>query len=147
MTLKTAIAIALATAFAVPLAASAQADKPKDNSSATHGNTSSTPIISGSNAPERPAATPKAEGGAGSGATGKSSFEALDKNHDGYLSRDETRDASWANRFSELDKDNDGRLSQSEFDAMQAGAGASGKTETPTSATNTAGRKANQPKQ
>jgi len=43
----------------------------------------------------------------------------------GYLSRDETRDETWSNRFSELDKDNDGRLSQSEFDAMQAGAGAS----------------------
>ena len=147
MTLKTAIAIAVAAAFAVPLAASAQADKPKDHSSATHGNTSSTPINSGSNTPERPAAAPKAEGGASSGATARDGFEALDKNHDGYLSRDETRDASWSNRFSELDKDNDGRLSQSEFDAMQAGAGASGKTETPTSASNTAGRKPNQPKQ
>ena len=115
MTLRTAIAIALAAAFAVPLAASAQADKPQDRSSATHGNTSSTPINSGSNTPERTAATPKAEG----------NFGALDKNHDGYLSRDETRDETWSNRFSELDKDNDGRLSQSEFDAMQAGAGAS----------------------
>jgi hypothetical protein len=146
MTLKTAIALAVAAAFAVPLAASAQADKPKDHSSATHGNTSSTPINSGSNTPERPAATPKAEGGASTGETANSGFDALDTNHDGYLSRDETRDATWSNRFSELDKDNDGRLSQSEFDAMQAGAGASGKTETPTSASNTAGRKPNQPK-
>ena len=148
MTLKTAIAIAVAAAFAVPLAASAQADKPKDRSSATHGNTSSTPINSGSNTPERPAATPKAEGGASSGATAKDSFSALDTNHDGYLSRDETRDASWSNRFSELDKDNDGRLSQSEFDAMQAGAGATGKANAPlTSGSNAADRKPNTPKQ
>ena len=123
MNRKTAIAIAAAAAFAVPLAASAQADKPQDRSSATHGNTSSTPMNSGSNTPER-ATTPKVEG-ASSGATAQGGFSALDKNHDGYLSRDETRDETWSNRFSELDKDNDGRLSQSEFDAMQAGAGAS----------------------
>ena len=57
------------------------------------------------------------------GATAQGGFAALDKNKDGHLSRDETRYETWANRFSELDKDNDGRLSQSEFDAMQAGAG------------------------
>ena len=43
----------------------------------------------------------------------------MDKNNDGYISRDEARDATWDNRFSELDKDNDGRMSQSEFDAMR----------------------------
>ena len=52
----------------------------------------------------------------------------MDKNGDGHISRDEARDATWSNRFSELDKDNDGRLSQSEFNAMQAGAGATGST-------------------
>ena len=111
MQLKTAIAIAVA-AFAVPLAASAQADKAQDRSSATHGSTGS---------------APQAE----TGATAGYGFAAIDKNHDGYISRDEARDATWANRFSELDKDNDGRLSQSEFDAMQAGAGASAKPNTP----------------
>jgi hypothetical protein len=147
MQFKTAIAIAVA-AFAVPLAASAQADKPQDRSSATHGNTSSAPINSGSNAPDRPANTPKAE----AGATAKGGFAAIDKNHDGYISRDEARDATWANRFSELDRDNDGRLSQSEFNAMQAGAGASGSTAAKpnaplTSGGNAADRKPNTPKQ
>jgi hypothetical protein len=48
----------------------------------------------------------------------------------------------------ELDKDNDGRLSQSEFDAMQAGAGATGKANAPlTSGSNAADRKPNTPKQ
>jgi Ca2+-binding EF-hand superfamily protein len=50
----------------------------------------------------------------------------MDRNHDGYISRDEARDATWNSRFSELDKDNDGRLSQGEFDAMgSSAAGAS----------------------
>ena len=52
-------------------------------------------------------------------------FAAIDRNNDGYISRDEARDVTWSNRFSELDKDNDGRLSQSEFDAM-GGSPASG---------------------
>lgn len=53
--------------------------------------------------------------GAGASASG---FAAMDRNNDGYISRDEARDATWSNRFTELDKDNDARLSQSEFDAL-----------------------------
>jgi hypothetical protein len=110
--------------------------------------TATAPITSGSNSADRPANTPKAE----TGATAKGGFAAIDKNHDGYISRDEARDATWENRFSELDKDNDGRLSQSEFDAMQAGAGASGSTAAKpnaplTSGGNAADRKPNTPKQ
>ena len=52
-------------------------------------------------------------------------FAAMDRNNDGYVSRDEARDASWNTRFSELDKDNDGRISQSEFSALGAAGGAS----------------------
>ena len=106
------------------------------------------PITSGSNSADRPANTPKSA----TGATAKGAFAGIDKNHDGYISRDEARDATWANRFSELDKDNDGRLSQSEFDAMQAGTGASGSTAAKpnaplTSGGNAADRKPNTPKQ
>jgi Ca2+-binding EF-hand superfamily protein len=102
------------------------------------------PVTSGTNSADRPANTPKAE----TGATAKGGFSAIDKNHDGFISRDEARDATWENRFSELDKDNDGRLSQSEFDAMLAGAGASGKANAPlTSGGNAADRKPNTPKQ
>ena len=135
--------------------------KDKDRSaasgeSATHG-TSSTqgvtgsstaPITGGTNSADRPANTPKSQGQAMSGATAPGGFSALDKNHDGYISRDEARDATWSNRFSELDKDNDDRLSQSEFNAMQAGAGATSKQNAPlTSGTNAADRKSNTPKQ
>lgn len=103
MNLKTVIALAIAAAFSAPLAAqtSPGTDKKTD--------------------------TPKSE----AGATASSGFAALDRNNDGYLSRDEARDASWSSRFSELDKDNDGRLSRSEFEAMQAGTGASGAVTSP----------------
>jgi len=132
----------------------AESDRPASTHSTnpTHGTSSSqgvtgsatAPITSGSNSADRPANTPKAE----TGATAKGGFSAIDKNHDGYISRDEARDATWANRFSELDKDNDGRLSQSEFDAMQAGSGASARPNAPlTSGGNAADRKPNTPKQ
>lgn len=115
--------------------------------SGTHGSTTA-PVTSGTNSADRKPNTPKAE----AGATAKGGFAGLDKNHDGYISRDEARDATWSNRFTELDKDNDGRLSQSEFNAMQAGAGATGtnagRTNAPvTSGTNAADRKPNAPKQ
>ena len=62
----------------------------------------------------------------GAGAT-SGGFSVMDRNKDGYISRDEAREAPWNNRFSEMDKDNDGRLSLGEFDAMrQQGAAAAG---------------------
>jgi hypothetical protein len=105
MNLNTVLAIAIAAAFAAPVAAqtSPGSDKPTGAQS------------SGTSA-EGPAA----------GATVSGEFAGMDKNNDGYISRDEAKDATWSNRFSELDKDNDGRLSQSEFDAMQGAAGATG---------------------
>lgn len=96
MNLKTVIAAALTAAFAAPLAAqqAGRGLEPKDTN------------------PAAPSA----------GATA-GSFATMDRNNDGYISRDEARDAAWNNRFSELDKDNDGRLSQSEFSALQGAAG------------------------
>lgn len=129
----------------------AESDRPASGAAA--GGSSTAPITSGTNSADRKPNTPKAE----SGATAKGGFAAIDKNNDGYISRDEARDATWENRFSELDKDNDNRLSQSEFDAMQAGAGASGSTSAPvtsgstsapvTSGSNAPDRKPNTPKQ
>jgi hypothetical protein len=112
--------------------------------------TTNAPVTSGTNAADRKPNTPKAE----AGATSRGGFSALDKNNDGHISRDEAKDATWSNRFTELDKDNDGRLSQSEFNAMQAGAGATvapGATTSGgaplTSGTNAPDRKPSTPKQ
>jgi len=49
-------------------------------------------------------------------------FDRLDRNHDGYLSRDEAQDARELDtRFSELDKNNDGKLSRQEYEALDEG--------------------------
>jgi hypothetical protein len=105
------------------------------------------PVTSGTNAADRAPNTPKAE----AGATSRGGFSTMDKNNDGYISRDEAKDATWSNRFTELDKDNDGRLSQSEYSAMQAGSAATGATGSAgaplTSGTNAPDRKPSTPKQ
>ena len=51
-------------------------------------------------------------------------FSAIDRNRDGYISRDEAG-GSWDSRYSTLDKDRDGRISKSEFEAAHGAAGAS----------------------
>ncbi len=57
-------------------------------------------------------------------------FDQLDKNHDGFISRDEGKDAEELNtRFSELDTNNDNKLSRDEYNALNKSArGASGAT-------------------
>ena len=124
MNLKTVIALAIAAAFAAPVAA--QTSSGTDNR-----------VTGGTNAPDRPANTPKSETPAA--AAGASGFSALDRNNDGYISREEARDASWSNRFTEFDKDNDSRLSLGEFDAMQAAAGGSAEIRSGSGASTTGG--------
>jgi Ca2+-binding EF-hand superfamily protein len=49
-------------------------------------------------------------------------FDELDRNHDGFLSRDECNVARELDtRFSELDADNDGKLSRGEYRVVVAG--------------------------
>lgn len=49
-------------------------------------------------------------------------FEELDRNRDGFLSRDEANDAAELDtRFSELDANNDGKLSRDEYRVVTAG--------------------------
>ena len=54
-------------------------------------------------------------------------FQRLDRNNDGFVSRDEAKDASeLQGRFVELDKDNDGKISRAEMAALDAERGAAG---------------------
>lgn len=49
-------------------------------------------------------------------------FDELDRNRDGYLSRDEAGEAHELDtRFSELDVNNDGKLSRDEYRVVSAG--------------------------
>ncbi len=118
MNVKTLIAIAVAGAFAAPLAAQASVDGDKlivaqasgSDRAATQSGTSGSYSISGS--------SPRSGG--------EALHDRLDKNKDGYVSRDEARDATeLQGRFAELDKDNDGKISRSEMrglDGDRAGA-------------------------
>src|SRR5258708_33459673 len=111
--IKTLIAVAAAGAFALPVGAVASAGG--DNIVIAHSG--------GSGADGAMKQT-------GTGATADSRFERLDKNHDGFISRDEAKDAAELNtRFSELDTNNDGKLSPEEYGALNAGTrGAAGTT-------------------
>src|SRR5258706_15322075 len=110
---KTLIAVAVAGAFALPVVAAASA-----------GGDNIVIAQSGGSGADGTMKQP------GTGATADSRFERLDKNHDGFISRDEAKDAAELNtRFSELDTNNDGKLSPEEYGALYAGTrGAAGTT-------------------
>ena len=68
------------------------------------------------------AAADNGESKAQAGAVTSDRFDRLDRNHDGFLSRDEANDARELDtRFSELDTNNDGKLSREEYEALGAG--------------------------
>jgi len=148
--LRTLMAIAVAGAFALPVAALASATN--DNivvAQGGGGDTGASNRQEGVNPPGQASpGTPRSaasgidrDTGAASrtnptgkgamGATAKHGrFEALDKNHDGFISRDEAKDAAELNtRFTELDANNDGKLSREEYNGVNASArGATGST-------------------
>lgn len=119
--IRTLIAAAAAAAFALPLTSQANDDVVVAQGG---GDTGASTRQEGANPPGQ--ASPGAPRSSTSGmdraagaTTHRGRFEALDKNHDGYVSRDEAKDASELNtRFSELDVNNDGMLSRDEYNAM-----------------------------
>lgn len=126
---RTLMAIALAAFFGAPLVAAsaggdrivvAGADGP-DMANRQPGTASSHPGAMSSEKSER-SSTSSATGSSGD------RFDELDRNHDGYVSRDEAKDAAELHtRFTELDKNNDGKLSREEYNALHEGAsGATG---------------------
>ena len=146
--LRTLMAIAVTGAFALPVAALASATNDSivvaqgggGDTGASDRQEGATPAGQASpGAPrtsasgiDRDTAAARRTNPTGKGAMGATAkhgrFEALDKNHDGYISRDEAKDASELNtRFSELDANNDGKLSRDEYNALNKSArGATG---------------------
>jgi hypothetical protein len=105
MKLKTLIAVAVASAF--PCLALAQAATSQPQTGRT------------------PPGSPESGATSGSAAL----FNRLDKNKDGFVSRDEARDATeLQGRFAELDKDNDGKISASEMRGLDGSRSATGST-------------------
>ena len=130
MTLKL-IALAIAAAFAIP--AQAGGDKAKD-AKATSGQSAS----QGSSA---------AEGKSNTGNKGADAmFNSLDKNKDGFMTREEVKGTPHDKDFAKLDKNNDGKISPQEHAAApehqgdKAAAGGTATTE-PKAQTKTEGKK------
>ena len=103
MTHKTLMALAVAGALAVPMAAEASA-------------ASDTMLVAQASTGASKDVHPR-----GTSLDPHGRFDELDVNHDGYVSRDEARNADELNtRFSELDRDNDGKLTRQEYNAFDA---------------------------
>ena len=87
---RTLISLSVAAALALPLTAQAGGDKAASNAS-------------------QGASVPGAE----------QMFKSLDKNKDGFVSRDEAKGTPHEKGFAKLDKNNDGKLSRAEHAAAQ----------------------------
>jgi hypothetical protein len=121
MKLKTLIAVAVAGAFAVPCAVLAQGGA---TSQPQTGRTPPGQAASPGSIDQRSGAAPT-----GATATGAAVFQRLDRNSDGFVSRDEAKDAAeLQGRFAELDKNNDGKISEAEMRGMDGERGAAGTT-------------------
>ena len=130
--IKTLIAVAAVSVFALPVTASAGSDNivVAQGGGGGGGGGADGPDM----ANRRPGTTSSQPGtmdsdkvNAGSGASGRrGNFDRLDRNRDGYISRDEANDApELQTRFSELDTNNDGKLSREEYDALKSSAAGS----------------------
>lgn len=124
MTLKL-IAIAIAAALAIP--AQAAGDKAKDASATQSGSA--------------------AQGASNTGNKGADAmFNSLDKNKDGFMTREEVKGTPHDKDFAKLDKNNDGKISPEEHAAApehqgdKAAAGGTAKSE-PKAQTKTEGKK------
>jgi len=53
-------------------------------------------------------------------------WDQVDANKDGYVSKEEAKEAKIATDFASIDVNADGRLSKDEFAALRAGSGAAG---------------------
>jgi hypothetical protein len=118
---KTLITMAVAGLFAAPFAAQSSVDSDKIQIAQA----ATSQRQEGS---ETPRATRSDRAASGRSSGSAALFERLDKNKDGFVTRDEARDATeLQGRFAELDKDNDGKISASEMRELDAGRSATGR--------------------
>jgi len=136
---NTLITMAVAGLFAAPFAAqsSVDSDKLQVAQSATsqpqEGRTPPGGPASPGSIDQRSKSEPQRATRSDHAATGRSSgsaalFERLDRNKDGFVTRDEAKDATeLQGRFAELDKDNDGKISASEMRELDSSRSATGR--------------------
>jgi hypothetical protein len=105
MKLNRLIAAAMAAALVVPLSALAQ----------------------GTSSAIQPPSAGKAAGEKAGGSSGgaEAMFKSLDKNGDGYISKDEAKGTPHEKEFARLDKNSDGKLSREEHAAAPEHGGSS----------------------
>ena len=123
MKLKTLIAVAVAGAFAVPGVVLAQNATSQPQTGKTPPGAPASPgsIEQRAGTPSGSTVGTTSSGASASGAAAL--FKRLDRNNDGFISRDEAKDATeLQGRFAELDQDNDGKISRSEMQGLDAGA-------------------------
>jgi hypothetical protein len=144
MKMKTLIAVAVAGAFAVPFAAQASADNDRmilAQAGGSAGGSAGTGGASGGAAAQGGSSASGTVGGAAGGSQGSgvgsqgnqaggpgagvppTDITQLDKNNDGYVSREEMSADPRAGNFDDMDKDRDGRLSRDEYSAGGAATG------------------------
>lgn len=139
MKMKTLIAVAVAGAFAVPLAVQASADNDRMILAQSGGSAGGSAGTGGAAAQGGTGASGTSQGAVGGsqGATGTQGNQAggpgagvpptditqLDKNNDGYVSREEMSADPRVTKFDDMDKDRDGRLSRDEYSAGDAATG------------------------
>ena len=113
----------VATAFAFPLSASANTGKTSSDKSA-----SAPPAQTAS-------ANPSNDGGA------EAMFKSMDKNGDGFISKEEAKGSAHEAEFAKLDKNGDGKLSRDEHAAAPEHVAARNKPAKTSSAEDTSGAK------
>jgi hypothetical protein len=125
MMFKTLIAAAVAAAFALPFSASAAGDKADKAASGSSAGTSTSGSAaaggtSGSAGDKASGGATKSDGGA------EAMFKSLDKDKDGFMSKEEVKGTPHDKDFSSLDKNKDGKLSREEHAAAPEHAGKAG---------------------
>ena len=106
----------LAATLAIGTTGVYAADLPGTESTPIDNRSASDPGLGATGFDDRPGPTDDLNQDAESGAIQQNNFQVVDRNRDGYISRDEaTAYENIDNSFMELDENNDGQLSAEEF--------------------------------